>query len=423
MRRCVSIGGTCYHCGKDVDLPFKCTYCGLFFCDEHRLPEQHKCINLPKRRWDSYKKIHKGKIISHPKKEEIKYHLNVPEHKVSYKSSNSIKGKLILLFIIVGIVGILYVQYNSSIIDLDKYSQQIGEVIGEGFKGLKEATTETREKISETIENLTPEPTTYEELIQYALDEINKERTKHGVQNVTLSPINCGQSHAEHLLENKYLSHWGTDGLKPYMRYTLAGGKGSVGENCAWWRSTGTIDPFEAIERLSWGMVYDDAGSDWGHRDNLLGPHHNRVSIGIAWDSNNLFLVQDFEDYYFAKAEVDQIGSEIELEYTSTKSDWKPEQIAIYYDPLPVPLSVEVLSNPPYDDGYDQGTFVGAVLPEGYYIIKGITITAEVWSSRGSEFRVKFDLSKAYQRGEGVYTLLIWESNKIYTTYSIWYQK
>ena len=33
----------CQYCGEEVVLPFKCAYCGGFFCAEHRLPESHAC--------------------------------------------------------------------------------------------------------------------------------------------------------------------------------------------------------------------------------------------------------------------------------------------------------------------------------------------------------------------------------------------
>lgn len=33
----------CQHCGDTVVLPFKCTYCGGYFCGEHRIPERHEC--------------------------------------------------------------------------------------------------------------------------------------------------------------------------------------------------------------------------------------------------------------------------------------------------------------------------------------------------------------------------------------------
>ena len=49
--------GICYVCGKETDLPYKCTYCGLTFCSEHRLPEQHNCIKLPERNWDIFREL------------------------------------------------------------------------------------------------------------------------------------------------------------------------------------------------------------------------------------------------------------------------------------------------------------------------------------------------------------------------------
>ena len=33
----------CQYCGDNVVLPFKCAYCGGFFCGEHRIPERHGC--------------------------------------------------------------------------------------------------------------------------------------------------------------------------------------------------------------------------------------------------------------------------------------------------------------------------------------------------------------------------------------------
>jgi Zn-dependent protease len=33
----------CDKCGKETYMPFRCKYCGGYFCDEHRLPELHDC--------------------------------------------------------------------------------------------------------------------------------------------------------------------------------------------------------------------------------------------------------------------------------------------------------------------------------------------------------------------------------------------
>ncbi len=37
----------CQKCGAEAYMPFKCPYCQKFFCVEHRLPENHNCIEYP----------------------------------------------------------------------------------------------------------------------------------------------------------------------------------------------------------------------------------------------------------------------------------------------------------------------------------------------------------------------------------------
>jgi Zn-dependent protease len=36
----------CQTCEQKVDLPFKCSFCGGYFCTDHRLPENHDCPEL-----------------------------------------------------------------------------------------------------------------------------------------------------------------------------------------------------------------------------------------------------------------------------------------------------------------------------------------------------------------------------------------
>ena len=56
------------------------------------------------------------------------------------------------------------------------------------------------------------------------LELINAERAKAGVPPVVLGDNIAAQLHAEAFLENCFSSHYGLDGLKSYMRYSLAGG-------------------------------------------------------------------------------------------------------------------------------------------------------------------------------------------------------
>ncbi len=183
----------------------------------------------------------------------------------------------------------------------------------------------------------------------------------------------------------------------------------------------------EAISSLNWKMMYDDASSNWGHRDNILDPRHNNVNIGIAWNDENLFLVQDFEDDFFVRVNVSHIGERYGIEYEINEANWNPSQIAIFYDPWPGNLSVSELSNPPFDHGYGMGEQIGAILPDPYYLEEGITINADKWLTshtvKGNTIlSTSFLITKAYQsQGRGVYTLIIWENGQSYTSYSIWY--
>ncbi|MCX6648492.1 MAG: AN1-type zinc finger protein [Candidatus Bathyarchaeota archaeon] len=51
---------SCKVCNIKTDIPFKCPFCGELFCEEHRLPEAHKCTGLPEKSWDTYKLLKTG---------------------------------------------------------------------------------------------------------------------------------------------------------------------------------------------------------------------------------------------------------------------------------------------------------------------------------------------------------------------------
>ena len=56
------------------------------------------------------------------------------------------------------------------------------------------------------------------------LEIINENRTAAGLAPLVLGDNAAAQLHAEASLEGCFLSHWDPNGLKPYMRYSLAGG-------------------------------------------------------------------------------------------------------------------------------------------------------------------------------------------------------
>ena len=118
------------------------------------------------------------------------------------------------------------------------------------------------------------------------LELINEERMKAGLNPVTMGDNAAAQLHAETALEGCFSSHWGLDGLKPYMRYSLAGGYQSSGENVHGSDYCITdADNYRPIADIQ--DEVREAMVGWmnspGHRRNILRPKHRRVNIGLAW--------------------------------------------------------------------------------------------------------------------------------------------
>jgi uncharacterized protein YkwD len=278
----------------------------------------------------------------------------------------------------------------------------------------------------QSANNTPPVDLNYEELANFALNLINTNRKTKGLQSVRLSSIRSGQMHAEDMLRNHYFSHWNMNGYKPFMRYTLAGGQGAVAENIAWegkFGSTLGLEVKAAIEGLEYKMMYDDASSNWGHRDNILNPFHNKVSIGIAYDGNNVFFVEDFEDDYVNWCLLRVNGDHVTMEGEIQTSQLTVQSVCIFYD-APLPLTTRQLWNPPYQGQYNPGTYVGLVLPQNWKAKRAITLTADAWNQDRNIFNIRFSLSQAIAaHGKGIYTLYLQTGKSTassLTTYSIW---
>src|SRR5208337_1125607 len=77
-------------------------------------------------------------------------------------------------------------------------------------------------------------PSNYGVLSAYVLDLVNSDRANYSLSAVALSDGNVAQQHADSMLRYGYFSHNDTQGFKPYLRYTLLGGRGAVEENVAY---------------------------------------------------------------------------------------------------------------------------------------------------------------------------------------------
>ena len=200
------------------------------------------------------------------------------------------------------------------------------------------------------------------------LDLANQRRRDAGLQPVELGDNPAAQIHAERALEGCYSSHWDSDGLKPYMRYSLAGGYQSNSENVH--GSDYCIkasDRYKAIESVS--TEIREAVAGWmespGHRRNILKPWHRKLNVGIAWDTYNFKALQHFEGDYvhydlMPETQDGTLTVSGELLNGSGLTDREALDVLVSYDPPPHALTLGQISQ---TYCYDGGLLVANISP------------------------------------------------------------
>ncbi len=297
----------------------------------------------------------------------------------------------------------------------------------------------------------------------YMLELINAERASTGLEPVVLGDNIAAQLHAEAALENCFTGHWGIDGLKPYMRYSLSGGYQSNGENGLGKRyCIKSGDGFRAIDSIE--EEIRDGMNSWmdspGHRRNILGRWHKKVNIGLAWDRYNVSFYQHFEGDYVDYDRLPTIEDSTLSVSGIAKSGVRFGKdgdlgVQIYHDPPPHALTRGQLSK---TYCYDSGSKIAALRPSltgGYYYTDDIFITSSQrcqdpydipahtlapkppsgfiqlpelppiplpptilslpwvtaleWRIRGEKFSVRADLGDLLaEYGDGIYTVMLW---------------
>lgn len=276
-----------------------------------------------------------------------------------------------------------------------------------------------------------------DELRRYALELINKDRADHGAAPVRLGGNGSAQAHAEDALRHRYVGHWTVEGLKPYMLYRQHGGGGIVGQNAA--GSMLTADcaapgivcnpepPEESIASLQWGMMYDDAHADWGHRDTIINPHYDTVSLGIAHSNQGTAYYQHFEYTGLEWRQPPAINDGV-LTFAARPldSNYRIVNAVIHYDPIPQPRTpAEIHGLQPYCTG---GGFTAecdevkpvarALIPAelrwgsgySYRDLEPNAIIAARWDESAAGVQVQADLG-GFVRRPGVYSIEILAEN------------
>ncbi len=297
---------------------------------------------------------------------------------------------------------------------------------------------------------------------EYMLSLINMDRVRAGVPPVSLGSNPAAQQHAEEMLQNGYLSHWDLGGLKPYMRYTLAGGYNYDAENVS-----GTpykLDPdcrYQKIASVEQELREAQEGlmNSEGHRRNILDRWHKKVNLGIACNDITCYVVQQFEGDYVEFAIRPTILENGMLQVSGTFKDRfalsSEAVVQVWYDGPPGPLTIgQLQSTHSYSVGQKPVAFIRKPPEKGYYYTEEQTtaqwevavdpyevdpatkavvddcgqepfvkppptpssksatvpyVTAHFWLVRESTFTIEADLRSIVGKyGKGVYTVMVW---------------
>ena len=181
---------------------------------------------------------------------------------------------------------------------------------------------------------------------------INKARADEHLPPVSLGQNQAAQLHAQDMFDTCFISHWGSDGLKPHMRYTLTNGQQASSENVLL-----SGDCFNTVQ-IGTGLTHIQRATSAmhsfmaspGHRKAILNPHQSKVNIGIATSPHITAFVQQFEKNYNQFTALPAIqGSRLTFAGTANISTASGENIrltaTITYDPPPHALTTRQLAS------------------------------------------------------------------------------
>ena len=379
----------CTYCGRQTYLPFTCRSCGAGFCDLHRFKENHSCPKI----------FYWSEIKDGDFKKDSKWGRADKKGDVKLtKARSRTQAVAVAATILASVLIIFYVGSTLNPLFPEDRPGQTTIVIPEEDVG--------------TFSD--------KELIEYALQIINEDRESFNLPPVIISNNEAAQVHADDILKTRAISHWMTNGEKPYMTYAIYGGRGKVSQNVGFGGYQNVeeclqqtaicakLDPKAKIKSTEYAMMYDDASSNWGHRDNILDKHHTHVSLGISYDDYTFVLVQNFENNYikFRKPISEDKG---QVTFAGTIPKGNLYGIEIYYDVLP---TSKVYFENRDATSYGNGDFIAAVvkpLPENQYYEQSsdyTLIVANKWIASDGAVDVGFDISPLITK-RGVYTIIV----------------
>ena len=241
------------------------------------------------------------------------------------------------------------------------------------------------------------------------LKQVNADRAHAGLRQLQLDELasKVANEHARDMVQRDFLSHWGSDGRKPYHRYSFAGGTDAVHENVSSARNIQSVTPAGVardLHEMHQAMIEEVPPND-GHRKTILLPQLTDVGFGIAMQGHNLRL----DELYLARyIEMEPIPRQVKPKTTVTMRGrlLNPRHVLtgadVFFEPLPSPPAIEWLRAPRSYGLPDVFETILPRLPPPYFYPNGSTGSIELKSS--GRFQTRVNLS----RTPGINTIVVW---------------
>jgi uncharacterized protein YkwD len=241
------------------------------------------------------------------------------------------------------------------------------------------------------------------------LKQLNAERAAAGLSELKLDELACqvANEHARDMVNGNFLSHWGSDGRKPFHRYGFAGGTAAVQENCSAADDIESVSPPRVLNDLHdmHESMLNEVPPHDGHRKTILDPFHTHVGFGIALNNRSLRLDELYLARYIqidAVAKEAKPGSTIHIRGRLLNPSHFVNEIDVFYEPPPKPPDIFWLRVPRSVSFSDDVVRMRPRTLDGLIYTDGTRGDFD-WDRRG-QFRANI---KLFRNEPGIYTILL----------------
>jgi len=251
---------------------------------------------------------------------------------------------------------------------------------------------------------------TIKDIRKNLLEMINEERDVEKVGPVEIDELatEVATKHALDMAVNEFASHWGSDGLKPYQRYSFAGGIHATEENVSAADNTWSLKVRDLKQDTAYLhlRMYQEKPPYNGHRRTILSPQHTHVGLGIVVHQLRLRLVELFVAKYVEVRPIKQAakpGAQFPLSGKIMSRRYSLHHVEIFYEPLPTRPEMSWLRQARSYSLPNESKVLRPRVPPPFIYTDGSVGIVETAIDGG--FRVPV---KLYKQQPGIYIVVVW---------------